>query len=49
MKRTDRPVWRSFLTAALLLLPAPFCLAQRIEVTIPATKPLTGHLILVIA
>ena len=39
----------SFLAAALLLFPGPFCLAQRIEVTIPATKPLTGHLILVIA
>lgn len=39
----------SFLAAALLLFPGPFCLAQRIEVTIPATKPLTGHLILVFA
>jgi hypothetical protein len=39
----------SFLAAALLLSPGPFCLAQRIEVTIPATKPLTGHLILVFA
>lgn len=37
----------SFLAAVLLLFPGPFCLAQRIEVTIPATKPLTGHLILV--
>jgi len=39
----------SFLVAALLLFPSSFCLAQRIEVTIPATKPLTGHLILVFA
>jgi hypothetical protein len=39
----------SFLAAALLLFPGPFCLAQRIEVTIPATKPLTGHLILIFA
>ncbi len=37
------------LAAALLLFPGPFCLAQRIEVTVPATRPLTGHLILVIA
>jgi Putative esterase len=39
----------TFLAAALLLLPGPFCLAQRIEVRIPAAKPLTGHLILVFA
>ncbi|MGA7538255.1 MAG: alpha/beta hydrolase-fold protein [Steroidobacteraceae bacterium] len=39
----------SFLAAALLLFPGPFCLAQRIEVRIPAAKPLTGHLILVFA
>jgi Putative esterase len=39
----------SLLIAVLLIVPGPFCLAQRIEVTIPATKPLTGHLILVIA
>jgi Putative esterase len=38
-----------FLAAVLLLFPARFCLAQRIEVTIPATRPLTGHLILVFA
>lgn len=49
MKRLERPVWRSVMAAALLLLPGPFCLAQRVEVTIPATKPLTGHLILVFA
>src|SRR5580698_4096684 len=38
---------------ALLALPlaasAVFCFAQRIEVTVPSTKPLTGHLVLVIA
>jgi hypothetical protein len=39
----------SFLAAALLLFPGPFCLAQRVEVSIPVTKPLTGHLILVFA
>src|SRR5215469_8263004 len=39
----------SLLAAALLLFSAPVCLAQRIEVTIPATRPLTGHLILVFA
>jgi Putative esterase len=39
----------SLLAAALLLFPGPFCLAQRIEVTIPATQPLTGHLVLVLA
>jgi Putative esterase len=39
----------SFLAAVLLLFPGPFCRAERIEVTIPAAKPLTGHLILVIA
>jgi len=39
----------SLLAAALLLLPGPFCLAQRIEVTIPATQRLTGHLVLVFA
>jgi hypothetical protein len=38
-----------FLAAVLLLFPGPFCLAQRIEVTIPAAKPLTGHLILIFA
>jgi hypothetical protein len=37
------------LAAALLLFPGPFCLAQRIEVTVPAMRPLTGHLILVFA
>lgn len=35
--------------AALLLFRATFCRAQRIEVTIPSAKPLTGHLILVFA
>ena len=39
----------SFLAAALLLFPGPLCLAQRIEVMIPATQPLTGHLIVVFA
>jgi putative esterase len=39
----------TFLAAALLLFPGRFCLAQRIEVTIPTTRPLTGHLILVFA
>lgn len=39
----------SFLTAALLLCASHHCLAQRIEVTIPAAQPLTGHLILVLA
>jgi Putative esterase len=38
-----------FLSAALLLGVCHGCLAQRIEVTVPATKPLTGHLILVFA
>lgn len=37
------------LAAAAMLFRSPFCLAQRIEVTIPATQPLTGHLILVLA
>jgi hypothetical protein len=49
MKRIDRPTRCSFLAAALLLLSAPVSFAQRIEVTIPATKPLTGHLVLVFA
>ncbi|HEY1891253.1 MAG TPA: alpha/beta hydrolase-fold protein [Steroidobacteraceae bacterium] len=49
MKRLDRPLSRSILITALLLLATPFCLAQRVEVTIPAAKPLTGHLILVFA
>ncbi|MGH8200727.1 MAG: alpha/beta hydrolase-fold protein [Steroidobacteraceae bacterium] len=49
MKRLDLPIWRSVMAAALLLLPASFCLAQRIEVTIPATRPLTGHLVVVFA
>ena len=49
MKRLDRLNWRSVMAAALLLLPVPLCLAQRIEVTIAATRPLTGHLILVFA
>ena len=40
---------RSFLAGALLLFSSPVCLAQRIEVTIPATRPVTGHLILVFA
>jgi hypothetical protein len=33
----------------VLLLAASACAAQHIEVTIPSTKPLTGHLILVFA
>jgi hypothetical protein len=37
------------LIAILVLFPGPFCLAQRIAVTVPATKPLTGRLILVMA
>jgi hypothetical protein len=38
-------------TSALLLLAsvAAICTAQRIEVTVPSTKPLNGHLILVFA
>jgi hypothetical protein len=39
----------SALVLALLILPSLLCHAQRIEVTVPATKPLTGHLILVFA
>ena len=35
--------------ALLLAGSAGACLAQRIEVTVPATKPLNGHLILVVA
>lgn len=49
MKRLDRPISRSILVTALLLFATPFCLAQRLEVTIPGTKPLTGHLILIFA
>src|ERR1700722_2623093 len=33
----------------LVFFAASLCTAQRIEVTVPSTKPLTGHLILVIA
>jgi len=33
------------LIAILVLFPGPLCLAQRIAVTVPATKPLTGCLI----
>src|ERR1700760_488505 len=32
-----------------LAIAASLCNAQRIEVTVPSTKPLNGHLILVIA
>src|SRR6185437_3186674 len=34
---------------AMLLAAATACSAQRIEVTVPSTKPVTGHLILVFA
>ena len=34
---------------AMLLAAATACTAQRIEVTVPSTKPVTGHLILVFA
>src|SRR5579862_5296785 len=34
---------------ATLAIAASLCNAQRIEVTVPSTKPLNGHLILVIA
>ncbi|HUY95574.1 MAG TPA: hypothetical protein VMU71_09755 [Terracidiphilus sp.] len=34
---------------SLLLLPALCASAQRIEVTLPNTQPVTGHLILVFA
>jgi hypothetical protein len=37
------------LTAVLLAGTAAMCAGQRIEVTVPSSKPLTGHLILVIA
>jgi Putative esterase len=37
------------LAAMLLLFLASLCAAQRIEVTIPSSKPLTGHLVLVFA
>src|ERR1700685_3752742 len=35
------------LTAVLLAGSTTFCFSQRIEVTVPATKPLNGHLVLV--
>jgi len=35
--------------AAVLFCAVSLCDAQRIELTLPATKPLNGHLILVIA
>jgi hypothetical protein len=37
------------LIAILLAGSTAFCLAQRIEITVPATKPLNGHLVLVFA
>ena len=37
------------LAVVLLAAAACVCPAQRIEVTVPSTKPLNGHLILVIA
>lgn len=40
---------RSFFLLAAAFLTASSSFAQRIEVTIPTTKPLTGHLILVIS
>ena len=50
LRRTNKfmPTCR-LLGTALLLFSALAARAQRIEVTIPSTKPLTGHLILVIA
>jgi hypothetical protein len=37
------------LMAVLLASSSPFCLSQRIEVAVPAAKPLNGHLVLVFA
>jgi hypothetical protein len=37
------------LPIVLIAVSATVCLGQRIEVTVPATKPLTGHLVLVFA
>jgi hypothetical protein len=37
------------LTAVLLAGSTTFCFSQRIEVTVPATQPLNGHLVLVFA
>ncbi|HUB00163.1 MAG TPA: alpha/beta hydrolase-fold protein [Terracidiphilus sp.] len=39
----------SLLAAIVVLFPALFCRAQKIEVTIPATQPLTGRLVVVFA
>src|ERR1700692_4697867 len=40
---------KSLFAVSLLAGATSLCLAQRIEVTVPSTKPLNGHLILVIA
>src|ERR1700758_5252827 len=40
---------KTSLACVLLASAACACLGQRIEVTIPSTRPLNGHLILVIA
>lgn len=40
---------KSFLAIVLVAGAASLCVAQRIEVTVPSTQPLNGHLVLVIA
>jgi hypothetical protein len=37
------------LSIVLMTGSTTLCLGQRIEITVPATKPLTGHLVLVFA
>ena len=46
---TDKTMLKTSSALLVLTLAASACLAQRFEVTVPSSKPLNGHLILVVA